>query len=81
MGWDDLRNGKLLAAAELKGFEAFLTIDKNLRHQQNPVTLPIAVIVIMARTNRLSDLLPFVPNVEEVIRNLMPGTLVEVNLS
>ena len=81
MGWDNLRNGKLLSAAGLAGFQAFITIDKNLRHKQNPASLPIAVIVIMAETNRLETLLPYVPNVEEAIRTLIPGMLVDVNIS
>lgn len=35
LGWDRLRNGDLLIAAENAGFELFLTTDKNLRYQQN----------------------------------------------
>ena len=34
-GWDTLRNGQLLDAAEAAGFEVFLTTDRNIRHQQN----------------------------------------------
>jgi hypothetical protein len=38
-----LGNGDLLTAAELAGFEVFLTTDKNLRHQQNMAGRTIAV--------------------------------------
>jgi hypothetical protein len=62
------------------GFDVFLTIDKKLKHQQNLATLPIAVIVIMAKSNRLADLLPFVPAVEEELNRIRPCTLVEVTL-
>jgi len=34
-GWDRLRNGELLDAAEKDGFDLLLTTDKNLRYQQN----------------------------------------------
>ena len=34
MGWAELPNGDLLAAAE-KDFQALITTDKNLRYQQN----------------------------------------------
>ncbi|HWE53187.1 MAG TPA: hypothetical protein VG273_25570 [Bryobacteraceae bacterium] len=34
-GWDKLKNGDLLAAAERGGFHVFLTTDKNMRYQQN----------------------------------------------
>ncbi|HET6217112.1 MAG TPA: hypothetical protein VFE27_08855 [Acidobacteriaceae bacterium] len=32
-GWDTLKNGELLAAAEAEGFEVLLTTDKNMRYQ------------------------------------------------
>ena len=32
-GWDTLRNGELLDAAEAAGFDVLLTTDKNIRHQ------------------------------------------------
>lgn len=34
-GWDKLKNGELLGAAEGAGFEALVTPDKNIRYQQN----------------------------------------------
>jgi hypothetical protein len=77
--WERLRNGKLLAAASAE-FDLFLTVDKNLKHGQNLAALPIAVIVIMAKSNRLADLLPFVPAVEEELARLKPKTFVEVVL-
>ncbi len=36
MGWGDLENGTLLAAAEAAGFDVFVICDKNLRYQQKP---------------------------------------------
>jgi predicted nuclease of predicted toxin-antitoxin system len=77
VGWDALRNGKLLAAAATR-FDVLLTIDKNLKHQQNLTTLPVAVIVILAPTNRLADLVGFVPAVEDALKTLTPRTLIEV---
>ena len=79
MGWEQLRNGKLLAEAG-KSFQVLLTIDKNLCNEQNLATLPIAVIVILARSNRLDDLRPFLPAILKVLENLQPHTLVEVDI-
>jgi len=45
-GWDTLRNGELLNAAEQSGFEVFLTPDKNIRYQQNLVERKIAIVVV-----------------------------------
>jgi len=79
VGWENLRNGRLLAAAGTK-FDVFLTIDKNLRYQQNPAKLPISVVVIMAPTNRFEDLAPFAPEIKRTLERLTPGALVEVFL-
>ena len=35
LGWSTLRNGELLAMAEARGFQVFVTTDTNLRYQQN----------------------------------------------
>lgn len=44
-GWDILKNGELLNAAEEAGFEVLVTPDKNIRHQQNLTTRKIAILV------------------------------------
>lgn len=43
-GWDRLKNGELLDAAEAAGFEVFITTDQNIRYQQNLARRTIAVI-------------------------------------
>jgi hypothetical protein len=45
-GWDTLRNGDLLDAAEAAGFDVLLTHDKNIRYQQNLTSRKIALVVI-----------------------------------
>lgn len=60
MNWNGLKNGKLLEEAA-KCFEVFITVDKNLIHQQPLERFKIAVVVIKARSNKLRDLLPLVP--------------------
>ena len=42
-GWSGVKNGKLLALAAT-GFDAFITVDKNLSYQQNTSNLPVAVL-------------------------------------
>jgi hypothetical protein len=45
-GWDTLRNGELLDAAEAAGFDVFVTTDRNLRYQQNLTGRKLAIIVL-----------------------------------
>jgi predicted nuclease of predicted toxin-antitoxin system len=46
-GWSDLKNGDLLARAEAEGFDALVTTDQNLRHQQNLAGRKIGVVVLL----------------------------------
>lgn len=75
MGWKGLKNGALLARAAAEGFEALITTDQNLEHQQNPAALPLAVIVLDAASNAIDDLTPLIPSLLQVISTLQPRTL------
>lgn len=79
LGWEGLKNGKLLAQAAAQ-FDVLLTVDQNLKYQQALPSLPIAVIVLIATTNRLQDLIPLVPRIEQALQALVPRSLVEVRL-
>jgi hypothetical protein len=45
MGWSELDNGNLLAAAE-EAFDVLVTTDRNLRHQQNLARRELAILVL-----------------------------------
>jgi hypothetical protein len=45
-GWDRLRNGDLLTAAEEAGFDILLTTDKNMPYQQNLAGRKIGIVVL-----------------------------------
>jgi predicted nuclease of predicted toxin-antitoxin system len=77
VAWTGLKNGELLARAAAS-FDVFLTADQNLEHQQNLKTLPIAVIVLVARSNRLEELRPLLARLHQVLSSLMPRTLIRV---
>jgi hypothetical protein len=61
MRWEQLDNGELVDAAAVEGFEVVLSVDKNLRHQQNLQTLPIPIVVLDSVSNALPDLVPGCP--------------------
>lgn len=74
MGWTGIENGELLAPAA-KQFDAFVTVDRNLSFQQNLTSLPIAIVVRQATTNRLIDLKPLVPELLLALDSLRHGAL------
>jgi predicted nuclease of predicted toxin-antitoxin system len=46
LGWQELVNGELIAAAEAAGYEILVTADKNLRYQQNLTDRRIAIVIL-----------------------------------
>ena len=72
-GWSGVKNGELLTLAAA-GFDAFVTVDKNLPYQQNTASLPIAVLVLDAKSSELPYLLPLLPALEAILKNLVPGS-------
>jgi predicted nuclease of predicted toxin-antitoxin system len=78
MGWTSIKNGELLALAS-REFDVFVTVDRNLSFQQNLDLLPIAVIVLSAPTNRLSDLQALVPGLLAAMASAAPGKATTVS--
>ena len=76
--WAGVKNGKLLALAATK-FDVFLTMDQNLEFQQNLATLPIAVLVVKALSNRIEDLVLLVPAILKELSHVPPNALPRVN--
>ena len=72
MGWASIKNGELLTLAS-QHFDVFVTVDRNLSFQQNLDSFSIAVIVLQAKTNRLANLRPLVPNLLAAIESALPG--------
>lgn len=78
MGWSSQRNGALLALMVKNGYEGMVTVDRNIRFQQNVRASGIAVIVLEARTNRIQDLRPLVADLLAVLESVRPGEFVNV---
>ena len=60
-GWAGFQNGEILRRAADEGFQVFLTGDRNLQFQQNLVRARIDVVILVAPSNKIEDLLPLVP--------------------
>ncbi len=72
MGWDALRNGRLLTLAETQ-FDVFLTVDKGIQYQQNFTGRSIAVITMRGRNNRIETHIPLMPRVLALLPTVEPG--------
>lgn len=76
-GWDGKTNGELLALAHDE-FDAFLTMDKGIEHQQNIAELDLIVVLVRARSNAIEDIAPLVDGIKVVLTSSRPGTVVRV---
>ena len=79
IGWGDLDNGDLLDAMSGE-FDALVTVDKRLPQQHEIAVRSFGVVVLRARSNRLADLVPLVPDLLATLGTLKPGTVVRVPL-
>jgi len=78
MGWSGKKNGELLQLMAQEGFTILVTTDQNLRYQQNLQQAGVAVVVLVAPSNRLPDLVPLIPEARNVFNTSTPGKVIEV---
>ena len=74
-GWSGKTNGELLNLAETK-FDVFITLDTNLPYQQNLAGRRIAIVLVLAASNRLVQLTRQFPACAEALKTIRPGEIV-----
>ena len=80
LGWEGLANGNLLKAAELAQFQLLLTVDKNLRFQQNMDHRAIVLITIDTHPVTLDGLREVETALVELIGRVETGSITGRNL-
>lgn len=71
-GWAGIQNGELLRRAS-GDYDAFLTMDRRLPHEQPVETFPFTIILVVAPTNRMAHLQPLVPEILLALDSARPG--------
>src|SRR5712671_2877608 len=66
-----LKNGDLLRAAAVD-FDVLITVDKGFEHQQNLSSLPMSVLLLSSRSNKLEPLQRLIPAALEALESLSP---------
>jgi hypothetical protein len=76
--WQGIKNGELLIKMLQEGFNALLTFDKNLQHQQNFNKYTLTVFVYQASINIYEVLSPLSPKILSILEqgDLNPGPIV-----
>jgi hypothetical protein len=75
--WAGFKNGQLLQRAS-GVFDALLTVDQRLRHQQNVTKFNVGVVVIETEDTTLPNLLLMLDDIRAALNRVQPGTVVIV---
>lgn len=76
MGWLGKKNGELLGLIVFNGFDFFVTIDKNLRYQQDLERIELIIFLLLAINNRRETLQVLVEKIKVKIKE---GELLKIN--
>ena len=69
MSWLGKKNGELLGLAAFNGFDIFITLDKNLKNQQNLNKIELKFILLLATDNKHQTLQPYIDKVKILLNN------------
>ena len=76
-GWSGKQNGDLLSLAEA-AFDVLVTLDTNLRFQQNLASRRIAIVILRSSSNRLDHFRQHFPACVLALEKIKPGEIVRV---
>jgi predicted nuclease of predicted toxin-antitoxin system len=77
MGWDGYKNGELIKIADNQ-FDVFITIDKNLKYQQNLTRIRMAIMLLSVQDNRVATVLGKSNLLISNIESIVPGQFIEL---
>jgi len=75
--WKGIKNGDLLRLAQAD-YDAFITMDDNLPHQQNVAAFDLSVLILRARSKKLPHLLECLPSLKVALNDLQPRTAIRI---
>jgi len=77
--WNGIKNGNLLTLMLNENFDALLTFDKNMKHQQNFSKYSIAVFVLSGAINTYEEMRKLVPKIEAYLASPpLPNGIIEI---
>ena len=73
-GWNGKRNGELLQLAGER-FDALVSMDRGLAHQQNLSRVRLRMVIVRAPSNRIEDVRPLAGLIVTTLAGMRPGQL------
>jgi hypothetical protein len=78
MKWAGIENGELLKLAAANHFEGLITNDRGLEYEQNLGSLPLAVVVILAKANTIEAIRPLIPELLATLTHVNPREFIKL---
>jgi len=78
--WAGFKNGQLLQRAS-GTFDALLTVDQRLRHQQNVAKFNIGVVVVETDDTTLPNLQLMLPDIRAALNRVRHGQVIVVKMA
>ena len=79
MRWAGVKNGALIELAAEAGFQAIFTVDRDFgARYEGP--LPLAIVILVARTTNPERLRPFMSRVAEALRQVGEGEILKIDV-
>jgi predicted nuclease of predicted toxin-antitoxin system len=79
VGWEQLSNGNLLAAAASGGYDVIITVDKKIKYEQNLELLPLTVIEIDTPDSRLPAIVAIAQGLKEALARVAQYRFISVD--
>ncbi len=76
--WNGKKNGELLSLMLNENFNALLTFDQNIEHQQNFSKYPISIFVLIAKNNTYIELSEMVENIRAELKNPLKTGVIKI---
>jgi hypothetical protein len=76
-GWNSTADGLLLVLAQQQ-FDVFVTIDRNLEHQQNLEKFDLGFVVVRMRNNEITSYLQLFVELNSAAESVQPGRVIHV---
>ena len=77
-GFKGKKNGELLLAAEMAGYDVLLTVDQGIPDQQHSASRKLSIMLIRSRTNQIEDMLPLADAILKALTTITPGQIVPI---
>lgn len=66
VGWAGVKNGELLSRSKER-FDALITVDKRMPEHYDKRSVPLPVVILVARSIQLKHLRPLIPSLHKLL--------------